>query len=121
MKFVHVSLAFVAWWFAVSAATNLGSTWDLRANPKEAEIVLLSGQQVSGELSRDWFDDQWYVTERNGERVAFAKYAQMSFQTPVEPTGFADRWRSFVPVVFVSAAFFLVVLWLLLPRSETRK
>ena len=121
MKALHVSLAFVAWWFAVSAATNIGGTWDLRANPKKAEVVLLSGQQVSGVLTRDWIGDQWYVTGRNGERAAFAKYAQMSFQTPSEPTGFADRWRSFIPVVFVSAAFFLVVLWILLPRSETRK
>ena len=121
MKVLHVSLAFVAWWFAVSAATNLGGTWDLRANQKKAEVVLLSGQQVSGVLSRDWFGDQWYVTGRNGDRAAFTKYAQMSFKPPLEPTGFADKWRSCVPVVFVSAAFFLGVLWILLPRAEKRK
>ena len=121
MKFVHVNLASVAWWFAVSAATTLGGTWDLRANPKEVEVVLLSGQQVSGVLSRDWFGDQWFGINRDGDQIAFAKHAQMSFKKPLEQTGFADKWRSIGPVVFVSAVFGAVLLGIFLPRTEKRK
>ncbi len=105
----RILVGLVLWWYAMDAAIVYGGIWDSRANPTaNVEVVLANGSRLKGELRRDW-DRSWLLAVADGSEVRFVDHQMMSFERPLKPHGFWEHWRSLMPVVFVSAAFLMLV------------
>lgn len=121
MSIVRLCLTLVVWWFAVSWAATYGSIWESQVHPLQGvTLQFADGTSATGNLSRN-FDQSWNLSATDGSTRQF-KQSDWVVMTTTPRTGqsFGDMWRSWLPVVLVSAAAVTLMGWPWLSRFFRR-
>lgn len=88
-------------WFSFDSVVQFSSAWHSQNHPTiGAQVRLKSGEVLTGDLHRDW-DGDWVLTQQRGSDRHFSDQSIISIAATksIEPVGFDQMWRSWLPVV----------------------
>lgn len=103
----------IAGWLLLEPAQQYGALWDSQTHPVEAKVTLRDGQEISGLLFKSW-DDRFRLATTNGPEIEFKDYERINITTPVQNTGFFERWRAYMPTLLVTTLLMITGLYLVL-------